>query len=70
VPRPGGVVIPGWCVDAVAEAPGGSQPSYALGITRRDNGFYRGWDAISRDRERFTAWMEANVLTLSPPALA
>jgi glutaconate CoA-transferase subunit A len=70
VPRPGGVVIPGWCVDAVAEAPGGSQPSYALGITRRDNGFYREWDAISRDRERFTAWMEANVLTLSPPALA
>src|SRR3954466_200297 len=33
-PRPGGVVIPAWCVDAVAEAPGGSQPSYALGITR------------------------------------
>jgi glutaconate CoA-transferase subunit A len=61
-PRPGGVVIPGWCVDAVAEAPGGSQPSYALGITRRDNAFYREWDAISRDRERFMAWMEAHVL--------
>src|SRR3954462_13907125 len=38
-PRPGGVVIPGWCIDAVAEAPGGSQPSYAHGITRRDHGF-------------------------------
>ena len=25
-PRPGGVVIPGWVIDAVAEAPGGSQP--------------------------------------------
>src|SRR3954449_2037355 len=56
-PRPGGVVIPGWAIDVVAEAPGGSQPSYALGITRRDNAFYREWDAISRDRERFTAWM-------------
>jgi glutaconate CoA-transferase subunit A len=62
VPRPGGVVIPAWCVDAVAEAPGGSQPSYAHGITERDNAFYREWDAISRNRERFTAWMQEHVL--------
>jgi glutaconate CoA-transferase subunit A len=61
-PRPGGVVIPGWCIDAVAEAPGGSLPSYAHGITDRDNGFYREWDAIARDRDRFTAWMEEHVL--------
>jgi glutaconate CoA-transferase, subunit A len=61
-PRPGAVVLPGWTIDAVAEAPGGSLPSYSLGITSRDNGFYRDWDAISRDRERFTDWMEANVL--------
>src|SRR6476469_7326058 len=40
-PRPGGIVIPGWTIDAVAEAPGGSQPSYALGVTSRDNDFYR-----------------------------
>ena len=61
-PTPGGIVIPGWAVDAVAEAPAGSQPSYAHGITTRDNAFYREWDAISRDRERFTAWMEEHVL--------
>ena len=61
-PRPGGVVIPAWVIDAVAEAPAGSQPSYSLGITKRDNEFYREWDAISRDRERFTAWMEEHVL--------
>ena len=42
-PRPGGVVIPGWVIDAVAVAPGGSQPSYAAGITERDNDFYRFW---------------------------
>jgi glutaconate CoA-transferase subunit A len=60
--RPGGTIIPGWCVDAVAEAPGGSQPSYAHGLTERDNGFYREWDAIARDRERFTTWMEEHVL--------
>ena len=63
VPRPGGVVIPGWAIDAVAEAPGGSQPSYSLGITRRDNAFYRRWDAISRDRDRFRAWMDEHVMS-------
>jgi glutaconate CoA-transferase, subunit A len=61
-PRAGGVVIPGWVIDAVAEAPGGSQPSYSLGITRRDNDFYREWDAISRDRDRFAAWMDEHVM--------
>jgi glutaconate CoA-transferase, subunit A len=61
-PRPGGVVIPGWVIDAVAEAPGGSRPSYSLGITERDNGFYREWDKVSRDRDGFTAWMQEHVL--------
>jgi glutaconate CoA-transferase subunit A len=61
-PRPDGIVIPGWVIDAVAEAPGGSQPSYSLGITRRDNDFYRFWDEVSRDREGFTAWMQENVM--------
>ncbi len=27
-PRPGGLVIPDWVIDAVAEVPGGSRPSY------------------------------------------
>ncbi|MBN9621661.1 MAG: CoA transferase subunit A, partial [Actinobacteria bacterium] len=62
-PRPGGVVIPGWAVDAVAEAPGGSLPSYALGITERDNDFYKFWDKLSRDRDEFRAWMEENVMS-------
>lgn len=61
-PRPGGVVIPGWVIDAVAEAPGGSRPSYSLGITRRDNDFYRLWDTLSRDRDEFRAWMNEHVL--------
>lgn len=60
--RPGGVVIPGWVIDAVAEAPGGSRPSYSHGLTERDNDFYRRWDAISRDRDGFRAWMEQHVL--------
>jgi glutaconate CoA-transferase subunit A len=61
--RPGGIVIPAFVIDAVAEVPGGARPSYAQGITERDNDFYREWDTISRDRERFRAWMDEHVLT-------
>jgi glutaconate CoA-transferase subunit A len=61
-PRAGGTIIPGWVIDAVAESPGGSQPSYALGLTERDNDFYRFWDRVSRDRDEFTAWMREHVL--------
>lgn len=61
-PRPGGVVIPGWVIDAVAAAPGGSQPSYSHDFNERDNDFYREWDEISRDRSRFLTWMQSNVL--------
>jgi glutaconate CoA-transferase subunit A len=60
--RPGAVRIPGWIVDAVARVPEGSRPSYALGITRRDNQFYRDWDRVSRDRVLFRAWMAEHVL--------
>jgi glutaconate CoA-transferase subunit A len=60
--QPGGIVIPGWVVDFVAVARGGSQPSYSLGITKRDNDFYKFWDKVSRDREAFTKWMNENVL--------
>ncbi|MBQ6639909.1 MAG: CoA transferase subunit A [Saccharopolyspora sp.] len=62
-PRPGGVVLPKWAVTAVAEAPGGARPSYAQGFYERDNGYYQNWDAISRSREEFETWIEANVRT-------
>jgi glutaconate CoA-transferase subunit A len=61
-PRPGGVILPAWTVDAVAVAPGGSRPSYSLGITVRDNEFYKFWDGLSRDRDAFRGWMEENIL--------
>jgi glutaconate CoA-transferase, subunit A len=62
-PRPGAIALPGWVIDAVAPAPGGSRPSYSLGITERDNDFYRLWDEVSRDRDAFVAWMNEHVLS-------
>jgi glutaconate CoA-transferase subunit A len=61
-PVPGAVVLPSWVVDAVCLAAGGAHPSYAHGYYDRDNEFYVAWDAISRDRERFQAWMRRHVL--------
>jgi glutaconate CoA-transferase, subunit A len=65
-PRPGAIVIPGWVIGAVAEAPGGARPSYAHGYYDRDNGFYEAWDTISRDRNQFRSWMETNVFGAVP----
>lgn len=56
------VVIPGWSIDAVAVVPQGARPSYVHGYYARDNVFYQEWDAISRDREAFAAWMGQNVM--------
>jgi glutaconate CoA-transferase subunit A len=61
-PRPGGVVLPSWVVDVVALAPFGAHPSYAHGYYERDNDFYVAWDEISRDRDRFRAWIDRHVL--------
>jgi glutaconate CoA-transferase subunit A len=57
-PRPAAVVLPGWTVTFVAPAPGGAHPSYALGYSVRDNDYYVAWDAIARDRETFTRWLD------------
>lgn len=59
---PNAVVLPAWTVSAVATAPGGARPSYTHGYYSRDNSFYKAWDGISRDRQTFLDWMNANVL--------
>ena len=61
-PRPHAVVIPSWAITAICTVPGGSHPSYAHGYSTRDNAFYSAWDEISRDRDRFLAWMREHVL--------
>ncbi len=60
-PRPGAVVLPTWTVSYVAQVPGGAHPSYALGYSVRDNDYYVAWDAIARDRDAFTRWLEESV---------
>lgn len=57
-PAPGLVVVPGWAITHVSPVPGGAHPSYALGYYRRDNDYYRRWDAVSRDRDAFTRWVD------------
>ena len=54
-------VLPSWTVDAIAIVPGGARPSYAHGYYQRDNAFYTEWDAIARDRDRFSRWVEAEI---------
>ncbi len=60
-PRPGAVVLPGWSIGYVAAVPGGAHPSYAQDYSVRDNAFYLAWDMISRDRQRFAAWLDEHV---------
>src|SRR6267143_553999 len=56
------IVLPHWVVTAIAHVPVGAYPSYAHGYYARDNAFYRAWDEIARDRERFTEWITRHVL--------
>jgi glutaconate CoA-transferase subunit A len=64
------VVLPHWTVGHVVEVAGGAYPSYAQGYYPRNNNFYKEWDAISREREPFLAWMKENVLTKGPEVFA
>jgi len=54
---PNRTILPGLVVDAVVVEPFGAHPSYAQGYYDRDNASYQKWDAISRDRESFGAWL-------------
>ncbi len=63
-------VLPHWTVTAIAEVPGGANPSYAHGYYNRDNAAYLAWNDIAGDRERFAAWMQENVLHAGPEVFA
>jgi glutaconate CoA-transferase subunit A len=55
---PNRTVIPGTIVDAVVVEPWGAHPSYAQGFYDRDNEFYVGWEAISRDPSALTRYLD------------
>jgi len=59
---PNACVLPYWVLSCICLAPGGAHPSYAHGYYNRDNAFCKAWDAISRDRDTFLAWMNRHVL--------
>jgi glutaconate CoA-transferase, subunit A len=62
-PIPGAVVLPSWVVSAVCEVPGGAHPSFAMGYSVRDNSFYKAWDAVSKDRTSFSAWIDQHIMS-------
>ena len=65
-PVANGIVIPSWIINSIVHAPGGARPSYAHGYYERENAFYREWDTIARDRDRFSQWMEENITECVP----
>jgi glutaconate CoA-transferase subunit A len=67
---PNAVILPSWTISAIVKVPGGAHPSYAHGYYKRDNAFYKAWDAISRDRETFRAWIDEHVMRKGPDAFA
>src|SRR5215813_3482929 len=67
---PNTVILPSWTMSVIACVPGGAHPSYAHGYYKRDNAYYKAWDAIARERDTFLAWMKTNVLDKGPEAFA
>ncbi|MDQ3950915.1 MAG: CoA transferase subunit A [Gemmatimonadota bacterium] len=55
---PNRTIIPGTIVDAVVVEPWGAHPSYAQGFYDRDNEFYVGWEAISRDPAALARYLD------------
>jgi len=55
---PNRTLIPGFIVDAVCHVPYAAHPSYTQGYYDRDNAFYLGWDAISKDKETVRAYLD------------
>jgi glutaconate CoA-transferase subunit A len=55
---PNRTLIPGIVVSAVVVEPWGAHPSYAQGYYDRDNDFYVAWEAISRDPEKLSTYLD------------
>jgi glutaconate CoA-transferase subunit A len=60
-PRMNAIVIPSFVISAVCLNPKGAMPSYALDYYDRDNEAYVAWNAISKERATFLAWLESTI---------
>jgi glutaconate CoA-transferase subunit A len=67
-PHTNGVVLPSWVIDDIAVVPSGSYPSYAQDYSERSSAFYAYWEPISKDLEKFLAWMNEHVVASSDHA--
>jgi glutaconate CoA-transferase, subunit A len=59
---PNAVILPTWILSAVSEVKYGAFPSYTHGYYPRNNAFYKQWDAISKDRDTFLAWIDKHIM--------
>ena len=65
---PNRTLIPAMIVDAVVVEPWGAHPSYAQGYYDRDNDFYVGWEAISREPAKLASYLDEFVYGVSDRA--
>lgn len=64
-PKFNSIVIPDNLIDAISVVSNGAWPSYASDFYERDNNQYIAWDEISKDRERFTEWLNSEIYSKS-----
>ena len=55
---PNRTLIPAAVVSAVVVEPWGAHPSYAQGYYDRDNDFYLGWEAVSKERAQLANYLD------------
>jgi glutaconate CoA-transferase subunit A len=64
-PKFSSIIIPSNLIDAISVVPNGAWPSYASDFYERDNNQYIAWDDISKERENFTNWLDAEIYSKS-----
>jgi glutaconate CoA-transferase subunit A len=60
-PRFSSIIIPSNLINAISVVPNGAWPSYASDFYERDNNQYIAWDDISKERDRFTEWLNSDI---------
>jgi glutaconate CoA-transferase subunit A len=64
-PKFSSIIIPSNLIDAISVVPKGAWPSYASDFYERDNNQYIAWDDISKERDRFTNWLNSEIYSKS-----